>query len=171
MKCGVPPKNGREYCYHCGTKARPEAVVCTHCGQSVGSVAGGGGGGSGQTNMTASSGGGWRPQNLTTSGWWSDHFNFRTFITPTIIKALYMASIIIAVLIWLFVTFSAFAGASYGGRHASDGPVVGIIVFIVGAIVCAGAILYMRLAYELIIVFFRTYEELRDFRMQKSRER
>ena len=32
MKCGVPPKSGKDYCYHCGTKTRPEAIICVKCG-------------------------------------------------------------------------------------------------------------------------------------------
>ena len=113
------------------------------------------------TDLAAALGSGMKALRTASGGSWGDHFHFRSFITPMIIKVTYILCVVAAVPVWLgFVAVAA-----------KEGPKEAIVVFVVGLAVCVGFIFSIRLYCELFIVLFRIYEELRDLRAQKSHDR
>ena len=83
----------------------------------------------------------------------ASYFNFKTFITPTLVKILYILWSALIVLVWPIATIIAFANA---------GALQGIITGIVMLFACAFQLVFARLFCEMTIVVFRIYEELRD---------
>ncbi len=69
-----------------------------------------------------------------------DFFNFKQFITP----------IIIQILFWIFVVFSVIAGLFMMG---TAGVIPGLLTIIFGPI-------FIRVYFEVIILFFKIYERL-----------
>jgi hypothetical protein len=77
-------------------------------------------------------------------------FKFDHFITPMIVKVVYVVGMIVAVLAWLFWTVVGFA----------ENPAVGIFVLIIGAV---GAILWLaffRMTLEFYLSIVRMSEDI-----------
>ena len=83
----------------------------------------------------------------------SGFLHFKTFITPLLVKILYLLQSVFILLSYPILVIVAFAKGDV---------VAGLLTAIVGLFVCAGALLAVRLWCEMTIVIFRIYEELRD---------
>ena len=84
------------------------------------------------------------------------YFSFQTFITPLLVKILYVLWSIVIILGWPVATIIAFA---------NGGAVAGIVAGIGGFFACVISLVSARLVCEMMIVIFRIYEELRDRKM------
>jgi len=89
---------------------------------------------------------------------WSDILMFRTFVTPSLILILFWVGVAIGVVAFLM----SVAGAIDAGQHVGRGGQAGLIVFFGGLVFLAAWILFVRVMCELLIVFFRLYDEMRD---------
>ena len=87
------------------------------------------------------------------------YFSFQTFITPTLVKILYVLWSIVIVLSWPVTTILAFG---QGGVWA------GVVAGVAGFFGCIIGLIVARLVCESVIVIFRIYEELRDRKIQKT---
>jgi len=82
----------------------------------------------------------------------SDFFNFRSFISPALVKFLYVLWSIVIVLVYPISVIAAFTNGARAG-------VVAIVAGFIGTII---GLLFARILCETMIVLFRIYEELRD---------
>lgn len=79
-------------------------------------------------------------------------FDFKSFVTPKIIKLIFMILLVLGAMWTLVVIAGAFR----------DGTLIGILVLILSPIIFLIVALFSRVYLELVIVLFRIYEVLRD---------
>ncbi|MFF0290352.1 DUF4282 domain-containing protein [Streptomyces sp. NPDC005262] len=81
-------------------------------------------------------------------------FGFTTFVTPRVIKFVYVLAAIIIAIIWLFYVIVGF----------SVSAIDGLLVLIIGPIVALLWLLLCRIALELTMVFFRIGADIHTLR-------
>ncbi len=97
-------------------------------------------------------------------------FDFRRYVTPQIVKILYILSIIAVGIYWIGSVFVLFGSARstsvFTGRSSTNGAIVFLAVLdlLFGWIFALAAIALVRMQYEYILALIRTSEYARDIR-------
>ena len=76
-------------------------------------------------------------------------FSFEKFITPSIVKIVYIVVIVMAVLMWLSITFAGMSSGGFGGF-------LGGLIF--GGLAALLMILFYRIFLELTMILFRIHD-------------
>ena len=76
-------------------------------------------------------------------------FSFEKFITPSIVKIVYIVVIVMAVLMWLSITFAGMSSGGFGGF-------LGGLIF--GGLAAILMILFYRIFLELTMILFRIHD-------------
>lgn len=143
------------FCAKCGTQLAPGAAACSACGTATG-VGG---------QPAAAPPARYIPPIDTqqAAGFISSLFDlsFSSFITPKLIKVLFVISIVLAAFGSLFVVLTGFqAGGVFGGLGA---------LLIVAPILFFFYVMYARVVMEVLIVIFRCSEYLAEIAKQGRR--
>lgn len=151
------------HCPHCGALMTPTDQACSECGhrpESWGRM----------SSPTGTPPGppprfGPAPQHpdlpsTSTKGFFAGlfDFGFTTFVTPRVIKFVYVAATIIIAIIWLFYVILGFSISAGGG----------LLVLIIGPIVALLWLLLCRIALELTMVLFRIGADVHTIRDQND---
>ena len=143
------------FCAQCGSQLNPGAAACSACGAATGNQ----GGGSRPSQIYSPWG-----KNPTGgfSGFVSSLFDvsFTNFITPKLIKVLFVISIVLAAFGALAVVGSAFMTSAIAGIFA---------LLIVAPLLFLFYVIYARVMMEVLIVIFRGSEHLAEIAKQGRR--
>ena len=143
------------FCAKCGNQLAPGAAACSACGAATGLAA---------PAATPPPARYVPPINTQeAAGFISSLFDlsFSSFITPKLIKVLFVISIVLAAFGSLFVVMTGFqAGGVFGGLGA---------LLIVAPLVFFFYVMYARVVMEVLIVIFRCSEYLAEIAKQGRR--
>jgi hypothetical protein len=160
-------------CLNCGASTAPTDVFCSECGhrlaQTVDDTTASFGTPPGQSSAHSSP-----PPNFSpappppgappsrSKGFFADlfDFGFTDFVTPKVVKFVYVVMTIIIGLVWIFYIVLGFS-VSPGG---------GVLVLIFGPIVALLWLLVCRIALELTMVIFRIGADLHAVRERRDLE-
>lgn len=144
------------FCAKCGTQLTPGAAACSACGSPTGMAA---------PAAAAPAPARYIPpiDAQQAAGFMSSLFDlsFSNFITPKLIKVLFIISIVLAAFGSLFVVVSGFqVGGALGGL---------LTLLIVSPIIFFFYVMYARVMMEVLIVIFRCSEYLAEIAKQGRR--
>lgn len=102
--------------------------------------------------------------------------SFRSMITPIILKVLYQLCFIVLNVIGIFALIGLPLMMVLGGLSAQDNNslimaiVMAIIFFIIGAIMLIVYNLFLRVYFELVLLLFNIYDELKTINANTKKE-